>query len=148
MTVKDPSGSSLTTQARRMVVSLEALLRLLTPSPSPDAADISLRDARAFAVLMHDSPMSMTKFAHALGVPLSTATHTVNRLVRKDIVSRSHSDRDRRLITVQLSERGSRYATAFLARRLELAREMLALLSPGERAIFLEIAGKLTGVGN
>jgi len=127
-----------------MVIALEALFRQLSPRPSGAEGDFSLRDARAFGVLMHLGTARMTDFAHALGVPLSTATHTVNRLVRKDLVTRAHSDRDRRLITVQLSERGSHYAIAFLDHRFQLAREMLASsLSPGEREMLLELIGKI-----
>jgi DNA-binding MarR family transcriptional regulator len=95
---------------------------------------------------MHLGTARMTDFANALGVPLSTATHTVNRLVRRDLVTRAHSDRDRRLITVQMSERGSRYATAALDRRFESAREMLASLSFAEREMLLELIGKIAGL--
>ena len=86
----------------------------------------------------------MTDLADALGVPLSTATHTVDRLVKKGVVARDRSEQDRRVVQLELTEQGKRLQEVFRSKRRSLAREMLAPLSPGEREIFLELMAKIT----
>ena len=45
--------------------------------------------------------MMMSNLAESLGVPLSTATHTVDRLVAKGLVERNRSEEDRRVVEVR-----------------------------------------------
>ena len=55
----------------------------------------------------------MTHLAESLGVPLSTATHTVDRLVAKGLVERNRSEEDRRVVEVQMSEYGRKLQENF-----------------------------------
>ncbi len=146
MPSNDEPATSLQWQARRLVTALDAVFRRLTagrPRPMGEEASLSLQDARAFGVLAHLGPTSMTEFARALGVPLSTATRSVDRLVKRDLVAREHSEQDRRIVKLGLTERGSRTAKDFLDHRLTLMTAMLAPLSVGEREIFLELVDKI-----
>ena len=89
-------------------------------------------------------PCSMSDLAEALGVPLSTATHTVDRLVTKRLVERRRSSQDRRVVDVELSEQGRKMRQTMAAARLAMAHGWLSPLSPGERQIFLELMAKIT----
>ncbi len=86
----------------------------------------------------------MSSLAEGLGVPLSTATHTVDRLVAKGLAVRNRSDEDRRVVQVEMSEHGKKLQDAFRVKRGEMARSWLAPLSSGEREIFLELMDKIT----
>jgi DNA-binding MarR family transcriptional regulator len=88
--------------------------------------------------------VTMTDFSEALGVPLSTATRMVERLIDKDLSVRSRIDDDRRVVRVELSEQGKKLYQHFAEHKRAMSREMLAPLSHGEREIFIELMTKIT----
>ncbi len=86
----------------------------------------------------------MSSLAETLGVPLSTATHTVDRLVAKGLAERNRSEVDRRVVEVEMSEYGRKLQESYRDKRRILARSWLEPLSEGEREIFLELMAKIT----
>ncbi len=73
------------------------------------AADtITLGQFAILRSLAQEGPMAMGEVAHNLGVSLAGATGLIDRLVHADMVKRYRSDADRRVVWVDLSERGSR----------------------------------------
>ena len=86
----------------------------------------------------------MSNLAEALGVPLSTATHTVDRLVAKGLVVRNRSEKDRRVVQVEMSEYGRKLQASHTEKRRFMARSWLEPLTPTEREIFLKLMDKIT----
>jgi DNA-binding MarR family transcriptional regulator len=85
----------------------------------------------------------MSALASQLGVPLSTTTSLVQRLVRKGLVARTQSDRDQRIMHVELTDEGRRVALkARVIMESMLARVQTAL-SPEELEQFLTLAVKV-----
>jgi len=102
-----------------------------------------MQELKALGLLGFRGRTIMSALAEALGVPLSTATHTVNKLVNKKLVERARSETDRRVVEVNLSEEGKRRNRLFQDHRLAMIRYMLTALSDGEREIFLELMAKI-----
>ena len=102
-----------------------------------------MQELKALGLLGFRGRTIMSVLAEALGVPLSTATHTVNKLVKKKLVERARSETDRRVVEVNLSEEGKRRNRLFQDHRLAMIRFMLTALSDGEREIFLELIAKI-----
>jgi DNA-binding MarR family transcriptional regulator len=67
---------------------------------------ITLHEARALDALGRKEFWTMSEFAKALSVSLSTASHTADMLVRKRVVKRSKSPLDRRIVLISLSGKG------------------------------------------
>lgn len=86
----------------------------------------------------------MSDFAAALDVPVSTATHTADRLAKKGLITRVRPENDRRVVQVEISSAGSAVNRATHENRLAMARDMLAPLTTGEREIFLELMAKIS----
>lgn len=133
-------------QSGQLLGYLDALFRrLILPrqisEPSPDC---SREEIRALILLRTSGRTIMTDFATELGVPLSTATHTIDRLVRKGLVTRVRSDQDRRVVQVEMSAAGIEFQTALRARHQAMARSWLMPLSASERETFLELMAKIT----
>lgn len=101
---------------------------------------VSLIHLQALMALRAEGPVSMRRFAELLDVSEASATGIVNRMERRGIAQRRHSTDDRRLVLVDLTERG-RTALAALddARRRRLARLVAELTDE-------ELAGFLAGV--
>jgi DNA-binding MarR family transcriptional regulator len=98
---------------------------------------VSLVHLHALMTLRDEGPLSMSRFAELLDVSEASASGIVNRMERRGLVERNHSADDRRLVLVQLTERGRVVLTALgVDRRLRLAR-LLAELTDEELAGFL-----------
>ncbi len=133
-------------QARELAACMDALAsRMMSHRPHPAEAneEISIQELKMLGLLGFRGRSIMSALAEALGVPLSTATHTVDKLVAKKLVERTRSEKDRRVVEVELSEEGRRRNKFFQEHRLAMIRNMLAALSPGEREIFLELMAKM-----
>jgi DNA-binding MarR family transcriptional regulator len=108
------------------------------------ALDVSREEIRALIILDTGERITMSSLAESLGVPLSTATHTVDRLVAKGLVLRNRSEEDRRVVEVQMSDYGRKLQEEFRDQRKLVACSWLEPLSNGEREIFLELMCKIT----
>ncbi|HLJ88567.1 MAG TPA: MarR family transcriptional regulator [Candidatus Angelobacter sp.] len=138
-------------QSRQLVAHLDTLFfaNLMKKHPTEELeGELPSRDMRAIVVMGNRGCSIMSDFASAIGVPLSTATHMVERLVKKGLVMRVRSEKDRRVVHVELSSEGRKRERQFLKNRLAMGREMLAPLSPGERELFLELLGKMVQATN
>lgn len=110
----------------------------------PAPPEVSREEIRAMVILGSNGKMIMSSLAESLAVPLSTATHTVDRLVAKGLAVRNRSEEDRRIVQVEMSELGRQLQELHRARQREMARSWLDALSLGEREIFLELMDKIT----
>lgn len=142
----EPQRLPLSEQARLLVTNLDTLFHrlLFARAPKEPEVELSRQDIRALGALAHRGALTMTDFAAALDLPVSTATHIVDRLVRKNLATRTRSESDRRVVQVEVSEAGNRLERIHLAHRLAMARDMLKPLTPGEREIFLELMEKMS----
>jgi DNA-binding MarR family transcriptional regulator len=139
-------GKSLEAQARRLVAYLDELFfaNLQKKHPTEELeGELPAREMRAIVILSNRGRCIMSDFANAIGVPISTATHIIEKLVRKGLVVRVRSEEDRRVVHVELSEEGRKREFHFLQNRVAMGRDMLEPLSRGERELFLEMLVKM-----
>ncbi|WP_321477870.1 MarR family transcriptional regulator [uncultured Paludibaculum sp.] len=109
----------------------------------PDV-ELSPREVRVLFLLGGQGEMIMTDLAARLHAPLSTVTRIIDRLETKQLVQRSRSTDDRRIVVVQQAPKGKMMHDRFLSMRVEIGARMLEPLSNGEREILLELLDKLT----
>lgn len=140
------TSPDLERQLRELDACFDAFRRVMMRSMAPPATDIELspQDGRALVTLADRGPVTMTDFSEMLGVPLSTATRMVERLIDKGLAIRSRIEDDRRVVRVDLSAEGKRLHQIFLEQRRAAGRVMLAPLTHGEREIFIELMTKIT----
>jgi DNA-binding MarR family transcriptional regulator len=110
--------------------------------PLPDL-ELSQREVRVLILLGERGEMIMTELASAIRVPLSTLTRIVDRLQKKELLNRSRSEADRRIVVVKQRKKGKLLHAAFKRHQRDLVRRMLEPLSSGEREAFLELMAKL-----
>jgi DNA-binding MarR family transcriptional regulator len=126
---------------------LDTLFRrwmLARKGESFEGPECSREELRTLFLIHAKGRSMMSSLADELGVPLSTATHTIDRLVAKDLVVRTRSEEDRRVVQVEMSNFGKKLQENFKKKRLSMAHSWLEPLSPGEREIFLELMAKIT----
>ena len=133
-------------QSGELLGYLDALFRrlMLTRQPAEEQSlELSREEVRALILLRSSGRSIMSDFAGALGIPLSTATHTIDRLVHKGLVLRVRSDQDRRVVQVEMSEAGKTLHAALRAKHQAMALSWLEPLSHGERETFLKMMAKI-----
>jgi DNA-binding MarR family transcriptional regulator len=149
--------STLERQSGQLLGYLDALFRRLVLLRQPalpglgtdePGLECSREEMRALILLGSRGRSIMSDFAGELGVPLSTATHTIDRLVSKGLVVRVRSEQDRRVVLVEMSEIGQAFQTALRSRHHAMARGWLTPLSPAERETFLGLMAKITQNGH
>lgn len=139
--------STLDRQSGQLLRYLDSFFRrLILPRQAADEPSLgcSREEIRALIFLRTSGCTIMSDFAEELGVPLSTATHTIDRLVSKGLVIRVRSERDRRVVQVEMSKVGKAFQASLQARHEAVARRWLAPLSPEERETLLELMAKIT----
>ena len=145
-----PNESQLLEVAAERFVELfdEIVRNVLVPSAGGEERPVTIgpQDARAIIWLGRKGPALMSEFASGIGVPLSTATHMVDRLLLRGMIVRERSEEDRRIVKVGLSEAGGAMEKGFYQRRLHASRNLIGNLSPAERKALLNLLAKALDV--
>lgn len=90
------------------VTASRALVGLAARSLADSHEDVTLPQYRMLVVLRTRGPQQASALASALGVAAPTATRMCDRLTKKGLISRRTNRRDRRQVTLRLTERGER----------------------------------------
>jgi DNA-binding MarR family transcriptional regulator len=70
----------------------------------------------------------------------------VDRLQKRHFFERTHSESDKRIVTISVSEAGADAVSAILRRIARYQAAALAVLSSEEIRVLIGVAGKLAGV--
>ncbi|MCD6571000.1 MAG: winged helix-turn-helix transcriptional regulator [Deltaproteobacteria bacterium] len=95
---------------------------------------LAMRDERSYTV---------SELSRMTNIPMSTTSFLVDNLVKKKIISRKRRSRDRRVVSIRLTEKG-RKAVAEYGRIFEkIAEHMLSTLSEDESHEFLKFLRRI-----
>jgi len=109
--------------------------------------ELTLPQLRALVVLDDDAAVTVKGLADRLGIQPSTTTRLVDRLVAKDLIERTPGVEDRREVLLSLSPTGRDVVDTAMDFRRRAVREILASLTPAERAAALESFAAFAAAG-
>lgn len=115
---------------------MDALAERLSPKRRPQdrgQPECSVQELRALTAIARHGVLTMSELATILKVQLPTATHTVGKLVKKNLVERRRESPDRRVVRVGFSRRGLRINRWVAEAREAEARRLLGALPPRGR---------------
>jgi DNA-binding MarR family transcriptional regulator len=78
----------------------------LTFPPEWLSSDMTVAQLRVLLLLHSEGQSRMSSIANTLGIAVSTATGIMDNLVKKELVTRSADDEDRRVVICKLSHQG------------------------------------------
>lgn len=84
-----------------------------------------------------------TELAAFLDVAATTATSTIDRLVKRGLLIRERPEDNRRAVALSLSAEGQEVFEHMVAQDMQNMQIMLQTLSPAERAPFVAAMGKI-----
>ncbi|MEW9702185.1 MarR family winged helix-turn-helix transcriptional regulator [Paenibacillus sp. SI8] len=105
--------------------------------------EVNRSELTALLVLQFRGQLTTSALASQLGVPLSTTTSLVKRLVRKDLVNRTQSAKDQRIIHLELTEKGMQLGSEAKAIMEAMFARVQSVLSQEELQQFLLLAVKV-----
>jgi DNA-binding MarR family transcriptional regulator len=104
---------------------------------------LSRHEIRALATLGDSGVCPMRTLASELAVSPSALTALIDKLVSKGLVRRMVSERDRRMVMVELTGRGQKRYEERRKNRLRMAEAMLSALNRDEGEQLLRLMGKI-----
>ena len=87
--------------------------------------------------------VKMSDLAGVIDAPISTVTSIVNKLVENDLLNRTHSVEDRRIINVSLTSKGRSIFKKIHAQKDELSNIILSKLNEKEQAAMVKYVNVL-----
>jgi len=96
-------------------------------------------------ILGKRGPMIMSELSDSARLCLSTATGLIDGLVAKVLVKRARSEKDRRIVQVELTKDGRKVYEQSVDVRLRMVRGMLGALENEEQDMFVSLFRKIVG---
>ena len=116
-----------------MLTASRVLVAVAARSLSEHEAEVSLPQFRALVILASRGPQRPVDLAEALGIDPSTATRLCDRLATRRLISRRRQAGDRRVVRLDLSDRGRRLVDSVTEARRGEIRRILAAVPARER---------------
>lgn len=104
---------------------------------------VNRSELTALLLLQFRGQLTMSALASRLGIPLSTTTSLVKRLVQKGVATRNQSAQDQRIMFVELTDEGRQLALQARGIMENMLTRVQAALSQEELAQFLKLAVKV-----
>jgi DNA-binding MarR family transcriptional regulator len=117
---------------------LEHAIKLDPSRDVPDwvGANLTFGQFRLLFLLRDEGPLSIGALADRLNVSLASASETIDRIARRQLVVRRHSEKDRRVVECQLTDRGRELLEQIAGVRLAGMRRLLSVLTSEELTEF------------
>ncbi len=127
---------------------LEAIVYLYTESRRVTkevarSAELTGPQLTVLKVLEGVGDLSLSELSERIRAQNSTVTGIIDRMEREGLVVRARSTEDRRVVNIQLTEKGARIAREIAVEPMEIFRSALESLSAGEMRDLLRILTKI-----
>jgi DNA-binding MarR family transcriptional regulator len=107
--------------------------------------DLTVSKTELLAMLIVDryGEVIMSQISDYINAPLSTTTGLVNRLVKNGYLQRARSDEDRRIVAIQLTDKGKIMITEVKETIGSYLERINAILTDEERQVLFQIFMKV-----
>lgn len=104
--------------------------------------NVSKREFTLLVTLGKSGSLIMREVASLLGIPMSTATGAIDKLIEKGYVRRTYSEEDRRVILIVLSKRGREIYEMLRKRLFQFAQQILKTFPLVDQKYFVQYLQK------
>lgn len=107
--------------------------------------DLKFSKSEIFTMLFIDKrkEITMSEFAEYINAPMSTATGIADRLVKNHYLKRERSDKDRRIVVLKLTDKGSQIVIDFKSVISKYFNIILDNLTEDEKRCLAKIVFKI-----
>jgi DNA-binding MarR family transcriptional regulator len=100
--------------------------------------DLSVNEIRTIQAIGVNEPRKMSEVAMALKITVGTLTISINRLVKKGYVRRVKSEEDRRIVIVDLTEKGKLVYKTHEKFHYEIIENMVSTLNQSDQKMLIQ----------
>ncbi len=104
---------------------------------------ITLPQLWVLGYLARQRECSMRELANFMKMGLSSVTGMVDRLVKQGLAERRRTEKDRRVVFVDITAKGRKVLTEIMVQRRKMTLELFESLTAEERLVYLCILEKL-----
>jgi DNA-binding MarR family transcriptional regulator len=105
--------------------------------------DLTPTQQAALATLLKHGELSQNYLGRLTAMDPSTISIVVQKLLKNGHIRRRGSKKDQRLAMIRLTDRGARFAIERLGDSMEVARHVLAPLSPPEQKTLMNLLHRI-----
>jgi DNA-binding MarR family transcriptional regulator len=137
---------TIDSKARHLTEYLQQLInrfQVLKIDTAPPEYEFNFRELHVIQFLGFSGANIMREIADNLGMAVSTTTGIVDRLVDKDLVMRERPEEDRRIVKVELTDKGREVYQWDFEQHVQTVRELLASLDEHDQKLFVTIMKKV-----
>lgn len=98
--------------------------------------DISIKELRTIDAIGFNKAKKMSYIAKKLQITIGTLTVSINNLEKKDYVKREKSTQDKRIVTIQLTEKGKKLFKTHQNFKEKIMKQVILSLTQQEKEIF------------
>ena len=128
--------------------SIDALVRAFKIDEGVTSGGVKVKmnpaDMHALMYITQNPKCMASKLSDFLGVAPTTVSSIIDRLVKKELITRSRTDGNRRIVQLELTEIGKKVSNAVKQEQLSHCAEMLLPLNDEERQLFAALLKKTT----
>ena len=106
----------------------------------------SKNEVLIFWLLYRRSQANMTEIAEYIHVPLNTATGIINRMEKNELIVRTRSKEDKRVVLIGFSEKGMAQFQKLINEMMYYGMKVMSSFTKEEMALFYKMATKVTEV--
>lgn len=98
---------------------------------------LSMVHLNVLMLLQSNGPLPMSRLADLLDVSVASATGIVDRMEKRGVVERRHSETDRRVVEIHLTKRGTLVFSVMHTERMKRLRKLVVTMSDAELGALL-----------
>lgn len=96
-----------------------------------------------FWLLYQKHEVNMTEIADYIHVPLNTATGIISRMEKNELVVRTHSKEDKRVVNIGFSEKGMEQFEALIKELVSYGLKVMSSFTKDEMKLFYKMTSKI-----
>ncbi len=105
--------------------------------------DCSKNEVLIFWLLYQRSEVNMTEIAEYIHVPLNTATGIINRMEKNELIVRTRSKEDKRVVLIGFSEKGMTQFRSLVNELMYYGMKVMSSFTKEEMTLFYKMTTKV-----
>ncbi len=105
--------------------------------------DCSKNEVLIFWLLYQRSEVNMTEIAEYIHVPLNTATGIINRMEKNELIVRTRSKEDKRVVLIGFSEKGMTQFQSLVNELMYYGMKVMSSFTKEEMTLFYKMTTKV-----
>lgn len=120
--------------------------RLINPGSDDPMSNFTFSELKVLQLYKEKAKYKMSEIANACGMPLPTATHVVDKMVKHNLVKRTADEKDRRVIFIEFTAEGKEAMEKCETHHKENMKKFIDILDKEDQERLVKTMEQFAGV--